>query len=68
MKHINELVMNAAYFLNKLRRKQAIINLKNEISKAIEDRDANSNEMIAQIQESQEIIDQLVKNLNEKNI
>jgi hypothetical protein len=37
--------MNAAYFINTLRRKQAIIKLKKEISDAIEARDKAASQM-----------------------
>jgi hypothetical protein len=33
------LLMNAAYMINKLRRKQAIIEVKHKLEKAIEERD-----------------------------
>ena len=52
MEKINGLAMNAAYFINKLRRKQAIIRLKRELSEAIEKRDQASEEMRRQIRQA----------------
>ena len=49
--HIEMLVMNAAYFINKLRRKQAMIKLKKEITEATEKRDENITLMTERIRE-----------------
>jgi hypothetical protein len=45
LRQIEELVMNASYFINKLRRKQGLITLKKELSDAIEKRDEDTNQM-----------------------
>ncbi|CDW84611.1 protein kinase domain containing protein [Stylonychia lemnae] len=55
---IKELTINAMHFLNKLRRKQAIINLKNELESSMKKRNMASENMIRQIKESIEIINE----------
>lgn len=47
--------MNCAFFLNQLRRKQAIIGLKKELLQAIEARDKSTTVMREQIKNSIEI-------------
>ena len=42
MATIKELLMNAAYFLNKLRRKQALVMMKRELERAIQERDKDT--------------------------
>ena len=48
--------MNAAYFVNKLRRKQAVIKLKRELQEAIEKREQATSEMRDQIRQAIETV------------
>jgi hypothetical protein len=42
---IKEMLMNAAYFINKLRRKQALVMMKRELERAIQERDRDTESM-----------------------
>ena len=42
---IREMLYNAAYFVNKLRRKQALVKMKRELERAIEERDRDTETM-----------------------
>ena len=55
---INLHLQNAAYFINKLRRKQALIMVKKEIERAIEERDQDCTEMEKQIKEAMDIMNE----------
>lgn len=46
------MLMNAAYFINRIRRKQGLIMMKRELEWAIEERDNDSKEMVKQIREA----------------
>ena len=46
---ITEMLINAAYFVNKLRRKQALVMMKRELERAISERDKDTETMKEQI-------------------
>lgn len=46
------MLINAAYFVNKLRRKQALVMMKRELERAIDERDRDTETMKQQIQEA----------------
>ena len=56
MLHLKMLIQNAAYFLNKLRKKQLLIGLKQELLLATETRDKEAAEMRLQIIEAHNIM------------
>ena len=60
VKEISDYAMNAAYFINRLRRKQALIKLKQEMDRAIVERDQASEGMTAQITEAIELFNENV--------
>lgn len=55
---IREMLINAAYFVNRLRRKQAVVKVKRELERAIEERDRDTKEMVTQIREAERIINE----------
>jgi hypothetical protein len=53
---IREMLINAAYMVNRLRRKQAIVEVKRKIESAIKLRGEDCEAMKAQIREAEEIM------------